>query len=86
MRLIGTLLVLLFALRLQPASGHSQVRPSCANTCIGSPVLAGSLWASTSTSPRDGVIWMSGLETLRRHRQRRNPRRRLARLLRLAGG
>jgi len=83
MRLIGTLLVLFFALRLQPASGHSQVRPSYANTCIGSPALTGSLWASTSTSPRDGVIWMSGLETLRRHRQRRNPVRRA---VRFAGG
>lgn len=85
MRLIGTLLVLLFAFQPQQAYGHSQAQAFCAYTCIRSPVPAGSLWASSSTSHRDGVIWMSGLETLRRHRQRRNPRRRLARLLRLAG-
>lgn len=56
MRLIGMLLVLLFALRPQLAEGRPQVQTSCAYTCIEARGLVGSLWASTSAGHGDEAV------------------------------
>jgi IS1 family transposase len=80
MRLIGILMVLLFALQPQFAEGRSQVVASNARTCIERVRLAGSLLAAASTGERDEAVWASGMDLPGRYRQYRNPLRRLKRV------
>ena len=87
MRLIEMLLMGLFI--LQPHGVEATVKPVApSGVQIGADVLAcvvieGAVaWGSPGAMP---VAWISGCDPQGRHRQRRNPKRRLRRLMRRAG-